>query len=405
MWLTSFRPFLLQHLRLCGFLRCTDAQWDATCGQIVPRKTTRFGTLYHKFQLVSGFIYAVGIILKISRGKDSVAEKCQGVVFLTILVVTILARWYWPREGQLNEPCRMLNACFRFEKFLITGYGTPVRQPSILDKVMIAFLRLLAPTAFLVPFAVIAIQLHNPCALPFIGSWSPYCVNSVWSPPPRLVHCLMLATDWWIWAHFEYDGALYVFYAFMVSIVCMLDYLEHFEKFVREIRTSSSPVPDLRTLEIRVTKSLHTYRCVRLINKTLNHATQGQLVPAMIGVAPQLQVFAQFVCIKLYSKIPLPGFLFFPLLVVDSTICNLIVESMAAKVNTNSVKLLSDLNRELKGLPVKSSCRKELRACTAAKIQFGQNFVDKGTPLVIENFCFNQTVSLLLLNSRNQRNK
>lgn len=123
MWLTSFRPFLLQHLRLCGFLRCTDAQWDATCGQIVPRKTTRFGTLYHKFQLVSGFIYAVGIILKISRGKDSVAEKCQGVVFLTILVVTILARWYWPREGQLNEPCRMLNACFRFEKFLITGYG------------------------------------------------------------------------------------------------------------------------------------------------------------------------------------------------------------------------------------------------------------------------------------------
>ncbi|OXA63522.1 hypothetical protein Fcan01_00139 [Folsomia candida] len=80
-----------------------------------------------------------------------------------------------------------------------------------------------------------------------------------------------------------------------------------------------------------------------------------------------------------------------------SVIMNLVIESMAAKVNTNSAKLLSGLNRELKRLPIKSSCRKEFRACTATKIQFGQNFVDKGTPLVIEDFCINQTVSLLLL--------
>ncbi|OXA47653.1 hypothetical protein Fcan01_17564 [Folsomia candida] len=114
---------------------------------------------------------------------------------------------------------------------------------------------------------------------------------------------------------------------------------------------------------------------------------KGQLVPAMIGVVPQIQVFTQFVCIKLYSKIQLPGFIIFPLLLIDSAINNLVIETMAAKVNTNSVKLLSVLNCQLKSLPRRSKCRKELKSCTAKRIQFGQNFVDKGTPLVIENFC------------------
>ncbi|XP_035711826.1 uncharacterized protein LOC118437130 [Folsomia candida] len=276
----------------------------------------------------------------------------------------------------------------------------------MLDKVMVAFLQLLETTAVLVPIVVIAIRLHNPCALPFLGSLSPFCSNSVWTPPPRPVHVLLLLTDFWFWLHLVYDGTIYVFYAFMTSIVVMLDYLEHFQKLVRDIRTDSTTGNDLqRTLERRVTQALHTYRCIRLIEKILNHSMKGQLIPAMIGVVPQVQVFTQFVCIKLYSKIPLPGFIIFPLLLIDAAITNLVIETIAAKVNTNSVKMLSELNNELKSFSAKSKYRKELRACTATRIQFGQNFVDKGTPLVIENFCINQTVSVLLLNARNQRGK
>ncbi|OXA38585.1 hypothetical protein Fcan01_26579 [Folsomia candida] len=177
--------------------------------------------------------------------------------------------------------------------------------------------------------------------------------------------------------------------------------LQFWTKLLREIRVPCSPsikksaLHDLKEFEIRVKKSLQTYRCIRLINKSLNSATQEQ--PAMVGVVPQVQTFTQFVCIKLYSKIPLPSFIIFPLLAVDAVIMNLVIETMAARVKTNSANLLSDLNRELKRLPVKSSHRKELRACTVGKIQFGHNFVDNGTPLVIIDFCFNQTVSLLLL--------
>ncbi|OXA47654.1 hypothetical protein Fcan01_17563 [Folsomia candida] len=124
MWTTSFRPFFIHHLRVCIFLSCTLCRWDATSEQIIPRDSTKLGILYQKSQLISGVVYAVGITLKISRGKDSIAEKCQGVVFLLCLIICILARWYWPRKGQLSEPCRMLNSCFRFEKVLISGYGT-----------------------------------------------------------------------------------------------------------------------------------------------------------------------------------------------------------------------------------------------------------------------------------------
>ncbi|OXA48160.1 hypothetical protein Fcan01_16887 [Folsomia candida] len=393
---TSYKSLLIHHLKICKLLQCTWARWDANLGQIVPRNGSKLGLLYQKFQLMAGLLYSMGITLKISKGKDSIAEKAQGLVFLMLFFITLLARWYWPRLGVLNEPCRMLNACLRFEKVLIKEH--PGRHPSLLDKLMVAFLQLLETTAILIPTIVIAIQLHNPCALPFLGSLSHYCSKGIWTAPPDWVHVFMLTTDFWIWLHFIYDGSFYIIYAFMVGIVCMVDYLEYFEKMALEIQNSGS---SRASLEEHLDKVLHTYKCLRLLEKTINHAMKGQLVPAMIGVCPQIQVFSMFVCIKLYSKIPMPGFLIFPLVMFDSSVNNLVIETLAAKVNTNSVKFLSDLNRGLKSFPNKSSHRKEMRACTAAKIQFGQNFVDKGTPLVIENFCFNQTVSLLLLNSRN----
>ncbi|OXA42525.1 hypothetical protein Fcan01_22913 [Folsomia candida] len=400
MWTTSFQLFLLHHLRVCVFLKCTLCRWDAASEQIIPAKATLEEILYQKTQLVSGVGYAIGIILKLSVGKDSIAEKCQGVLFLLCLVICILSRWYWPRKGQLSEPCRMLNSCFKYEKVVVKEHGKPAHQPATRDKVMVAFLRLLEMTAFLFPLLVVAIQLHNPCALPFLGSWSPYCVDGDWIPPPLLVHALMLLADFWVWLHFVYDGSFYFVYAYMTSMVAMLDYLEHFEKLIREPRIYPRPkkVPS-GPLECRVTRALRTYRCIRLIEKIMNYSMKGQLVPAMIGIVPLIQVFTQFVCIKLYSEIPLPGFLIFPMLLLDSAIVNLVIETMAANVHTNSVRLLAELNFELKSLPRRSKFRKELEACTATRIQFGQNFVDKGTPLVIENYCISQTVSLLLLNS------
>ncbi|OXA38858.1 hypothetical protein Fcan01_26466 [Folsomia candida] len=209
-------------------LKILIAQVKALKNRDLYRKAV-ISRLFRKIQLMAGLLYTVGITLKISLGQDTVAEKSQGLVFLMLFLITVLARWYWPVRGMLSEPCRMLNACFKFEKMLIRE--NPSRQPGTRDRCMLAFLNLLETTAVLIPLIVVAIQLHNPCALPFLGSMSPYCDKGVWIPPPCWVHVLMIGADFWIWLHHAYDGSFYIIYAFMVAIVCMLDYLEYFEKY------------------------------------------------------------------------------------------------------------------------------------------------------------------------------
>ncbi|OXA53416.1 hypothetical protein Fcan01_11187 [Folsomia candida] len=172
-----------------------------------------------------------------SFGQDSVPDKCQGVVFLLLVIACIIARWHWPHANQLNEPCRMLNYFFKFEKILISSYGSVPRMPTTLDKYMVVVLQFFETSNFLTPLIIIAIQLQNPCAVPFIGSMSHYCVNALWSPPLILVRAAMLLTDYWIWLHISYDGIFFMTYAFTVSMVTLIDYLAHFKKLVREIRT------------------------------------------------------------------------------------------------------------------------------------------------------------------------
>lgn len=42
--------------------------------------------------------------------------------------------------------------------------------------------------------------------------------------------------------------------------------------------------------------------------------------------------------------------------------------------------------------------RRHILSCYALKVKFGSNFTDRGTALVIQNFCLHQTVSLTLIN-------
>lgn len=45
----------------------------------------------------------------------------------------------------------------------------------------------------------------------------------------------------------------------------------------------------------------------------------------------------------------------------------------------------------------RSALIKGAKACTVLKIKFGSNFIDRGTPLVIQKFCLDQTMSLVLI--------
>ncbi|XP_035715153.1 uncharacterized protein LOC118438676 [Folsomia candida] len=156
------------------------------------------------------------------------------------------------------------------------------------------FLKLFAVTSVIIPLMVVVLQLHNPCAVPFFGSMSPFCKGNTWTPPPTWVWLLMLSTEYWLWLHIAYDGTFYMFYTFFPAIVCMLDYLQYVGRLINAMDLGDNK-------EILVRQVLHTYRSIQLLDNVQNSAMKGEMVPAVLGLIPQIQVFSLFVCIRLYS--------------------------------------------------------------------------------------------------------
>lgn len=123
-----------------------------------------------------------------------------------------------------------------------------------------------------------------------------------------------------------------------------------------------------------------------------------RVVPTVIICSITLQVISQYVCIKLHDKIAMPGFLVFPLMCVDAFVVNVLVYSLASWVNSTSTEVLQSFERNtIQFGGRKSILAREIRACGVLKVKFGSNFIENGTPLVIQNFCLVQTLNLLLI--------
>jgi hypothetical protein len=68
---------------------------------------------------------------------------------------------------------------------------------------------------------------------------------------------------------------------------------------------------------------LKDYRMIQLICEMFNDCAKNQVAPGVLVCNPAIQIFSSFVCIKLHSKIPMPGFLYFPIQLLDCTVLGL----------------------------------------------------------------------------------
>lgn len=101
--------------------------------------------------------------------------------------------------------------------------------------------------------------------------------------------------------------------------------------------------------------------------------------------------------IKLHDEIPMPGFALFPILFTDVLITNVAIVTMAANVYTRSTNILLNWQRSNGSRGQGKLERKIIKSCFRLKVRFGNSYVDKFTPCVIQNFCFIQTASLLII--------
>ncbi|OXA48879.1 hypothetical protein Fcan01_16461 [Folsomia candida] len=224
MWLKSFKSPLVHHLKICKFLRCTIFEWDPASEQLVVAKR-KYYIHFRKFLLFTHVLYVVAISLKLILGKDPIAAKCQGIVFLVMLFGCLATRWNF---SVISDPCQSMNYFITWEKSIRkNGAMIPVSIP---EKITTLFLNTFEVSLLLLHVLIVVIQLNYPCAVPFFGSLSPYCQNGVWTAPCWPVRVFMLAGEVWLWLQIGYDGTFYAFYVFYAAVVCMLGYVRIVER-------------------------------------------------------------------------------------------------------------------------------------------------------------------------------
>lgn len=122
----------------------------------------------------------------------------------------------------------------------------------------------------------------------------------------------------------------------------------------------------------------------------------------MLSAMPGIQITSVFMVIRFVGKIKMPQFGIFPVMVAGSLLSNVATTTLSSFIYLDSGTLLKSYRSGLASLGTnlrkeRSILKRELRACTELKIKLGSNFIDERTPLVMQNFCWTQTVSLMLV--------
>jgi hypothetical protein len=144
-----------------------------------------------------------------------------------------------------------------------------------------------------------------------------------------------------------------------------------------------------------------------------NGCMQSWFVPELIFSGSTMQIVCMFATIRLHDRIGMPGFSFFPLMGLDNFITVFFMNDFASGIVMKSglylstwrnASLLTHSNQANNNNNKKRyhQVRREIKSCTRMKVGFGSaNYIDRLTPLVMEDFCINQTLSLILLSSSN----
>ncbi|XP_035715556.1 uncharacterized protein LOC118438863 [Folsomia candida] len=324
--------------------------------------------------------YLLVLLYNFFFGDMPILKRLQGVPFLMSYAVLSSLGWNVGLDIALMQ---WINSILNFERDLLQE-GESI-STSITTKLMFIFIYLTEFTVMAVPSAVCLLLMVDPCVPPFLLSFSPSCSTISWMPPGREIFVVLFEA--WMALQLFSSGATWAFFIFFAGIVAMLNYFQLLESRICKAVTI-----------FQNQACLKLYRSIQILEKYMNGCTMVRIVPSMVLCTPNLQIISQFVSIKLHSKIAMPGFLIFPLIMVDAVIVNVFVYTLASWVNSTSTKLLqTQVRRTVQFGGKKSQLAREIRACGVLKIKFGSNFIDNGTPLVIQNFCFNQTLNLLLI--------
>lgn len=137
------------------------------------------------------------------------------------------------------------------------------------------------------------------------------------------------------------------------------------------------------------------YRKLQVLEKIVNSVIRDRIFATYGYFLPFVQLSLCFMAIKIWQS---PDANIARMAIFVSPYLGLLTFTMVAfSVAGNVIRISAEWILRFKGKNKSAFKRRVCRSLAPLRIQFGNNFVEQLTPLVIQEFCIRQTASLLLV--------
>ncbi|OXA53838.1 hypothetical protein Fcan01_10304 [Folsomia candida] len=141
--------------------------------------------------------------------------------------------------------------------------------------------------------------------------------------------------------------------------------------------------------------SFSKYRELKVYEKLLNSCTKSRILLTVALLAPAIQILLSCVSIKLFQSEntrKIEAFLFIWVYIL-ALVFTIFLFSAAAQINNLSMNWISLFKRKCRNRVE----RRMHKSLMSLRLEFGNNFVEALTPIVVQEFCVRQTVTSLLI--------
>ena len=128
-----------------------------------------------------------------------------------------------------------------------------------------------------------------------------------------------------------------------------------------------------------------------MVEILLNDAVRERILPAMISVGCILEIYSSFMLVCMRESFPWPDFAIIPLGLWNGIGTLALITKGPAEIYRISKQRLQKLGLE------NVNKGRSLRSCRPLRTKFAMNFIDELITLTIQDFCWTQTVSLIIL--------
>lgn len=387
-FLDAFIPPFKRHLAYAKFYKCLPFEWNEKQNKIIVNNTLINRVSTSVWTILSG-LYAAFQIVNVILGNHDLNDKLFGALILAIYIPVFgtcmtFATDATPIENlnrllfgqgnwQFYEIIALKNI---YSKFVLDLQ--PRLSKSLLAVIKILCL-LIETTYWVIPASSAGITVFLPCKPPFLGTFL-LCRRKWTSLISKWVITSFLAVLEFVMAmQLSISAGHYSIFSQISGLVLFWGRCQQFMK------SKNSKVDFL----------VKGYRQLQIQERLHNLSYKGRILPVSILAIPSIQIMTGFTLITLLHKVNILQTSIFLVMYLDVFLFGMIVLTFTSSIYVKTESWISKV--KYRGGKDSRYFLKAHKSFRPLRLEFGNNFVDRITPLVVQEFCIRQTTSLLLL--------